>query len=212
MSTGRRATLAACAALAFATLFAPSDWLREYVLGQYGNPAYKGIWILIPHIFLYSTLTALVCALMWFVFWQAGWIEPLQLRWNGTVFTWGVTGGLAALGVTIAFFTATMPEAIHWIPPDAWKIAGNLFSNFYEEFIFRGFLLAALTSVLGFWPAAFVSSVAFGATHAQYPLQLQALIAATGMIWAIVGREAQSLWAPWLSHTLLDVVGDSLVG
>jgi len=33
----------------------------------------------------------------------------------------------------------------------------------YEEFVFRGFLLAALTAVFGFWPAAILSSLAFGA-------------------------------------------------
>lgn len=212
MHGAKQATLVVCTVLAVATLFAPSDWLREYVLSQSGNPPYKGIWILIPHVFLYSTLTALTCALMWLLLWRARWIEPAQWRLNGTVFVWGITGGLGALGVTIAFFTATAPEAIHWIPPDAWKITGNLFSNFYEEFIFRGFVLTALTAVFGFWPAALISSVAFGATHTQYPLPLQALIAATGMLWAFVTREAQSLWAPWLSHTFFDVVGDSMFG
>ena len=35
----------------------------------------------------------------------------------------------------------------------------------YEEFVFRGFLLAALTAVFGFWPAAILSSLAFGAAY-----------------------------------------------
>jgi hypothetical protein len=30
------------------------------------------------------------------------------------------------------------------LAPVPWKIAGNVFSNFYEEFVYRGFMLVAL--------------------------------------------------------------------
>jgi len=33
-----------------------------------------------------------------------------------------------------------------------------------------------------------------------------------GFIWAVVARQAKSIWAPYISHMLLDVVGDSLIG
>jgi membrane protease YdiL (CAAX protease family) len=103
-------------------------------------------------------------------------------------------------------------SAIRWIDPDPWSIAGNVFSNFYEEFIFRGFLLAALAAVIGFWPAAIVTSAAWAAMHTQYPLSIQLTVFATGVLLAWVVKSARTLWAPWGSHMIMDVVLDSLVG
>jgi len=133
-------------------------------------------------------------------------------RFDFDVALWGVAGGVATLAVTIAFFEIRYPGAIHYIEPKAWSIAGNIFSNFYEEFLYRGFLLVALTAVFGFWPAAVISSVAFGASHTQYPLDVRALISVAGVMWSVVARQARSIWAPYISHMVLDVVGDSLVG
>jgi len=103
-------------------------------------------------------------------------------------------------------------RTVHWIDPVPWKIAGNIFSNFYEEFIFRGFMLTALAAAIGFWPAAIVSSAMWGFTHNQYPLSLQALIAAIGIYWSYLTRRARSLWTPYSAHMVLDIVGDSLIG
>jgi membrane protease YdiL (CAAX protease family) len=114
--------------------------------------------------------------------------------------------------MTLAYFQITAPEAIHYVPPKPWIIGGNLFSNFFEEFIFRGFLLAALTAVFGFWPAAILSSVAFGAVHTQYPMLLQLLVASAGFVYCIVMKLSRTLWAPWLSHMSLDLVIDMLIG
>ena len=99
-----------------------------------------------------------------------------------------------------------------WIDPVPWKIAGNVFSNFYEEFVYRGFMLAALAAAIGFWPAAIISSAMWGYTHSQYPLSLQALIMAVGVYFSWLMRKAQSLWTPYASHMVLDIVGDSLIG
>ena len=62
------------------------------------------------------------------------------------------------------------------------------------------------------WPAAIVSSVLWGYTHNQYPLSLQALIAAMGIYFCWLTRRTQSLWTPYASHMVLDIVGDSLIG
>jgi membrane protease YdiL (CAAX protease family) len=212
MSAFRQIVILLCALLGFATLFQPSDILREYVLTQAGNPPYIGVWILIPHLFLYSTLAALACGLLWLALAMLGLLPPIELGINAAVVGWGVLGAIVALAITFGYFAYASPSAIHWIEPDPWKIGGNLFSNFFEEFIFRGFLLTALTAVFGFWPAALLTSVAFGAIHSQYPLPLQAMVAAGGFVWAVVKRQAASLWAPWVSHTMLDVIADSWVG
>ena len=65
MDVIRRLVILVVASAAFATLFEPSQTVRDELLAAFGKPAYEGIWILIPHIFLYSTLAALACAAAW---------------------------------------------------------------------------------------------------------------------------------------------------
>lgn len=212
MSLPVRLLILLCAAGALWCLYGPSDWLRGHVLEAFGNPKYEGVWILIPHMFLYSTVAALVSALLWIALTSAGALPAMPFRFNLDVLLWGGAGGVAALALTIGFFAAFYPPGtLHWIDPNPWSIAGNVFSNFYEEFLYRGFLLVALTAVFGFWPAALLTGVAFGATHVQYPLDFRVLIGVVGFMWAVVQRQAGSIWAPYIAHMLLDVVGDSLI-
>lgn len=125
---------------------------------------------------------------------------------------WGLVAGLLSIGIVVAFFYATGQEgAFHEPRPKPWVAAGNIFSNFYEEFVFRGFILVALAAAIGFWPAAIVSSLAFGATHTQYPLSLQALIAVTSLLWAWVTKRTGDLMAPYLAHMTLDLVVDPIL-
>ena len=125
----------------------------------------------------------------------------------------GVVGGILALIATVVFvYVLFPPNTVHWIDPVPWKIAGNVFSNFYEEFVYRGFMLVALGAAIGFWPAAIITSAMWGYTHNQYPLSLQALIMAVGVYFSWLMRKAQSLWTPYAAHMVLDIVGDSLIG
>jgi membrane protease YdiL (CAAX protease family) len=181
-------------------------------LRAFGNPPYQGVWLLIPHLFLYTTLQALVCFVLWSLLARAGWMPPLRpsLRWR--TFAWGVLAGLVSVAITVAFFFATgQAGAFHAPRVDAWNAAANIFSNFYEEYVYRGFILAALTAALGFWPAALLSSIAFGATHQQYPLSLQALIAAVAILWAWVGKRGGGLLAPYTAHMILDWIMDPII-
>ena len=49
-------------------------------------------------------------------------------------------------------------------------------------------------------------------THNQYPLSLQALIMAVGVYFSWLTSRVRSLWTPYASHMVLDIVGDSLIG
>jgi membrane protease YdiL (CAAX protease family) len=92
-----------------------------------------------------------------------------------------VIGGVTAIAAALAFFALVYPPGtLHWIDPNPWKIGGTLVSNFCEEFVRRGIVLACLAAVSGFWPAAVRSSAAWGFSHDQYPLLLQLLIVAVG--------------------------------
>jgi membrane protease YdiL (CAAX protease family) len=205
----RRLILAGAAAMAIATGFGPSAALREAVLRHFGAPAYEGIWILIPHLFLYSTLSTLVCAACWYGFVRAGWLEPPSFALSRRSTLAGLLGGVLALALLVsAFYAAGQMGAFHSPRIDPWIMSGNFFSNIFEEFIFRGFILAALAAAFGFWPAAILSSAAFGAAHSQFPIEMQILGGVTGVIWAIAGRWARSLVAPIISHMTLDWVID----
>ena len=200
------------AAGAYAVGFWPSWWLRDAVLEAFGNPAYAGAWILIPHVFLYSTLSALICLVLWLAMIQVKWLEPMPVAFSRSVVIWGLIGGGVSAVAAFGAFAALQPGAVHAAQFNPWVAAANLFSNFYEEFVFRGFLLAALTAVFGFWPAAILSSVAFGATHAQYPLEFQAMIAVFGLLWCWIVRRTGSIWSAWITHMSLDWVVDPFVG
>jgi membrane protease YdiL (CAAX protease family) len=49
-----------------------------------------------------------------------------------------------------------------------WAI-GFLLVGFVEEFLYRGYVQFALAQAIGFWPAAVVWSLTFGATHRSNP-------------------------------------------
>jgi membrane protease YdiL (CAAX protease family) len=212
MTLTQRGTLVAVAAAAYLIGFWPTWWVRDLVLRTFDHPPYKGVWILIPHLFLYSTLPALFCLAAWGILARLQWMPALRLSPRWPTFGWGLGVGLLSIVATVGFFFATgQAGAFHAPRVDPWIATANIFSNFYEEYVFRGFILAALTAALGFWPAAILSSVAFGATHTQYPLSLQALIAALAVLWVWAGKRGGGLLAPYTAHMTLDWLIDPVI-
>lgn len=215
LTFAQRAILIISVVAVYAVNFWPAAQVRNWGLTALGNPAYvggKGIFL--PHLLLYSTLTALIAALFWFGCVRSRLLSAPRLGppSSGQLGA-GVAGGIVALIGTLLFVWFLFPSGtIHWIDPVPWKIAGNVFSNFYEEFTYRGFMLVALSAALGFWPAAIITSAMWGYTHSQYPLALQGLIMASGIYFSWLMRKTQSLWAPYAAHMVLDIVADSLIG
>jgi len=208
-----RAALLAAAAAVFLIGLWPTWWLRDTVLRAAGFPAYAGLWKFLPHLLLYSTLPALAAGIAWIAFARAGVLDAPPFGKGQRPLGKILVAALAAIALVLGVLVATgQGSAIRWIEPDPWSLAGNVFSNFYEEFIFRGFLLAALAAVIRFWPAAVVTSASWAATHTQYPFSLQLTIFATGLLLAWVVRSARTIWAPYGAHMIMDVVLDSLVG
>ncbi len=204
--------LAAAAAVYLIGLW-PTWWLRDTALRAAGFPAYSGLWKFLPHLLLYSTLPALAAGVAWIAFARAGVIDPPPLGKGHRPLRKALMGAFGAMALILGVLIATgQGSAIRWINPDPWSIAGNVFSNFYEEFIFRGFLLAALAPVIGFVSAAIVTSALWAAMHTQYPLSLQVAVFATGVLFSWVAQSARTIWAPWGAHMIMDIVLDSLVG
>lgn len=201
-------------ALAYASNFWPGKLVLGAGLNALGNPAYSGFTgAFLPHLLLYSTVEAVISALLWALLVRAGLLPPPKLGNPRAGLLFGAIGGVLALVLMLSAAFLSLPAGtIHWIDPAPWKIAGNLFSNFFEEFVFRGFLLVGLRRVAGFWPAAIVSSILWALQHTQFPLLMQVAVAIVGVLFCLLARRAKSLWAPYVAHELLDLVGDILIG
>ena len=129
--------------------------------------------------------------------------------WVGSV--WGV-GGITLLLVILYFahaFSFGYPVlhgqrmakfAIFWA-------AFFLLVALSEEFLFRGYSLFTLTQGIGFWPAAIVFSIAFGAVHIQNNGEAWIGVVAAGVIgffFCLTLRRTGDLWFALGFHTAWD--------
>ena len=100
----------------------------------------------------------------------------------------------ASGGYSVSGFAVTGGEAV---TDGALYAIGFFFVGVFEEFTFRGYLQSTLASGIGFWPAAIVLSVVFGAAHLGNPgeAQIGAVMAgAFGLVSAFALRRTGNLW------------------
>lgn len=208
-------------ALAYGTMFLGAPELRRWARTLAGHPPYAGPWGLVEHLFLYTTVTAAVCAVVWGLMWRAGWAEgprsvlrsrpvPLMLGWG--LATGAVVFAVSAAGVLLLRRAGSLPGpvALGYHPSSGWILAGNVFSNFYEEFIYRGFLFTVVLRISGrAWIPVVVTSLLFGASHLQYPLALRALIAVGAALACVPRLRTGSLIPAWIAHLLSNALADS---
>jgi membrane protease YdiL (CAAX protease family) len=103
-------------------------------------------------------------------------------------------GGLAVSGAE-----ATKYGALYGI--------GFFLVGFFEEFSFRGYLQATLGSGIGFWPAAIILSILFGASHLSNPgeAKIGAFMAGSfGLLAAFALQRTGNLWFPIGMHAAWD--------
>jgi membrane protease YdiL (CAAX protease family) len=204
----------AAVAMVLGSNYWPESVAVQKGMNALGHPPYAGFrGAFLPHLLLYTTVMAAVSALLWWIFVRARLLPPPSFGNVVQSLRLGIAGGIAGILLTLAVVWLSLPAGtIHYISPVPWKIAGNIFSNFYEEFVFRGFVLTAVEPVAGFWTAAVLSSAIWGLLHSQYPLTLKVLIAVIGVGLCWLRRLVGSLWAPYVAHEVLDLIGDSLIG
>ena len=87
-----------------------------------------------------------------------------------------------------------------------WAVA-TLLVGFFEELTFRGYLQFTLASGMGFWPAAVLSSLAFGATHLtdsfyNWPGVVSAAL--FGLLFCLVLQRTGNLWMAIGFHAAVD--------
>lgn len=77
----------------------------------------------------------------------------------------------------------------------------------FEEFFFRGYSLYTLADGIGFWPAAVLLSLAFGAVHIQNSGEGWAGVASVafvGLFWSFTLKRTGSLWFALGMHATFD--------
>jgi CAAX protease family protein len=80
-----------------------------------------------------------------------------------------------------------------------------------EEILYRGLLLGALSSAVGLWPAALLSSVIFGFGHSYQGVGGILRTAAVGFVLALVVVFSGSLFVAMLAHAVLDIAQGRLL-
>jgi uncharacterized protein len=106
-------------------------------------------------------------------------------------------------------------RGLEWISlPLLWG-AGMVLVGLAEESWFRGYALQALARGSGFWPAAIISSLVFGALHVSKPdenfIDIFNIIG-LGMIMCFALQRTGSLWLPVGFHTAFDFMQFFVIG
>jgi membrane protease YdiL (CAAX protease family) len=131
---------------------------------------------------------------MFWIGWLVGLLEISLLIGSIAAFGGYSFGSLALHG----------SELIRWTA--LWALC-MLFVGLFEEFLFRGYTLYTLTTGMGFWPAAILLSLLFGAVHWQNPGEGSVGVAAVvvvGFFLCFTIRRTGSLWFAVGLHAAFD--------
>lgn len=186
------------------------DWYWRLFQPWWGRLP-RGPHLLVGHLVVWSLPMALVAWLVIRVLVQSWRFQPLSLtrQWRQAVGD-GIGGGLAASAIAIVAALASGMR-FHW-HPDAWAMAGNVFSNFYEELFYRGLVFAAGWYATGrALGGAVISGWAFGYTHTQFPMPMRMLVGVVGALWSWVYARTGNLLAPYIAHELSDIILDAIL-
>ena len=199
------------------TRFWVSPEIREAIRAIFDYPDYEGIWIVFEHVFLYTTFTTLLCLLSWYFLYKKQFFPSVKnyFIFNKKSLIYGIVSGLAMfifnliLGFLLINF-ADFDGSIGYNPlflKDYWIIIGNIFSNFYEEFIYSVFLLLSFKYTFNKnWIAIILTGLIFGLIHTQYPIHFRMVLSIFGFVTSWVVIKTNSIWAAWLSHMLVDIL------
>ncbi len=134
-------------------------------------------------------------------------------------FGFGVIVGLVSLGALVAMLLVGHFGSISGTSGGLrygveWALV-CLAIGFVEEYGFRGYLLRALGRGIGFWPAALVTSLAFGALHGINPGETPVGLITTGLIGFMLCLSLARTGALWWAigyHAAWDYAENFLAG
>ena len=188
-----------------------TPWVANTLTPRITMADEPGATLFFRHLLTFSLPHALLSLAAIFVLIRFGALRGLSLRRNAVpAVLEGAAGALVLVLVVIGIWIA-MGKGLG-LKIDGWGILGNLFSNAYEEVVFRGLLLGSLAYAFRrASPAVLLSALAFAGTHWSYPLPLVGATAVAGLIFGVVYVRTGNLLAPWIAHQLADLVLDSIL-
>ena len=195
-----------CAVIA---AFLAVNFFVRLPLRQFLNSAVGGIPYWLEHMTVMILADLLLAVGLGF--WLLGWRDMYLGRpTSSRAWYLGLVGAAAAV-VLIGGYLAATGQLHFFGKVDPLVALGNLFSNFYEEFIFRVVLVNLLRKYLASkWLAILVSATIFSLGHLSYPIPLVFIVFAIGVFLAWLVTKYQSIYPAWISHMAADLVADAL--
>ncbi|WP_193196001.1 CPBP family intramembrane glutamic endopeptidase [Nostoc sp. MG11] len=139
-----------------------------------------------------------------------------RFRFQGKWFLWGLGGYCAALPIVVVVSLINQQlwqgqggsnpllqlalESRDSVALGIFFFTAAIAAPFFEELLFRGFLLPSLTRYLPVWGAILVSSLLFAIAHLSLSEILP--LTALGIVLGIVYTRSRNLFAPMLLHSL----------
>jgi uncharacterized protein len=241
LSSRGQCPFSAALALLLAMVYPSVMTLLEFIVlpasGQHDNP-------ILPLVFAAGKLVQFGFPLLYVLCFQPGRVRPSRPTSRGvglgTVFGLVVAAGIIGLYFTWLRNTVLMTETpakvhgwlthMHLTTPERFLAMAAFLSvlhSFLEEYYWRWFVFGGLRKYLPEIVAVVLSSLAFMAHHViilyvYLPGQFWTLavpfslgVAGGGMVWAWLYARTESLYAPWISHMLVDaalmIVGYEMV-
>lgn len=129
--------------------------------------------------------------------------------WQGALYGFAMIGLL--MGVIAAFhgfsISGVSLSATAAVRYGFLYLIGFVAVAMFEEFAFRGYLQSTLQLAVGFWPAAVILAIAFGALHLANPGEAKfgaVMAGCFGLLAAFTLRRTGNIWFAIGLHTLWD--------
>lgn len=129
--------------------------------------------------------------------------------WTGGIYGFAMISLMMGLTAALHGFSVAGAD-LHGIAAIRYAVlyfAGFFAVAVFEEFSFRGYLQSTLQAATGFWPAAVILAIVFGAIHLNNPGENRfgAIMAGCfGLLAAFTLRRTGSIWFAIGLHTLWD--------
>lgn len=192
--------------------------LTWYFGFKFVNPWYQNLLnetfrlnsLFLKHLVYFSLATTIVCLLFYGFAVKASRFKPLNFRLDSKSIGFGVIAGTVISAVILPW--AMWKGWSIGFNFDIYKIAGNLFSNTYEEFQYRVVILfGALYAFRNPIPALFLSGLIFAWTHANYPLDMQVAVGFSGIVMGYFYMKTGSFSTAIVGHQVADMILDTLL-
>jgi hypothetical protein len=203
-----------------------TPWIQR--VAGYDRIHNRDLSVLLGHWVFGQLPRVFVCVAVWLAGTRLGLMPSLrQSLTSGGSWRRVVRTGLVATGVLLVLTVGIGAAAggRFGFHPYFTKMLGDLVSNMYEEIVYRGLMFCAFYGVVaaasfplvgkpslaGLVAGTLGSSIVFAVGHEQYAVGLRVVIGVFATVFAYPWVAARSLWAPWIAHTLVDVIGDSVL-